>query len=98
MRSTRPFLILAAGALAASLAGASNAYAVNDLHESYIDQLQKNPSLIEPGNESRRYRIGDPRDGYDDRLAARDGYYTRESGYDPRRPRGRVVVEPYRYR
>ncbi len=98
MRSTRAPLLLAAGALVASLAGASAAYAVNDLHESYIDQLQKNPSLLEPGNEARRYRIGDPRDGYDDRLAARDGYYNRDSGYDPRRPRGRVLVEPYRYR
>ena len=95
MRSTRAPLLIAAGALVAALAAGSNAYAVNDLHESYTDQLQKNPALLEPGNEAARYRIGDPRDGYDDRVAASRGYYSRESGYYPVAPRGRVTVSPY---
>lgn len=92
--ATRTPLILAAASLAAALAASSAAYSVNDLHESYTDQLQKNPALLY--NEGARYRIGDPREGLDDRRAAQRGYYSQDSGYNPaRQPRGRVTVEPY---
>ena len=96
MLATKATLILAAaGALAATFAVPSGAYATNDLHESYTDQLQKNPALLDPNNEAARYRIGDPREGYDDRKAAQRGYYSQDSGYYPAAPRGRVVVQPY---
>jgi hypothetical protein len=88
-------LLLAATAALAVGAG-SNSYATNDLHESYVDQLQKNPRLIEPGNDAVRYRVGDPRDGYDERVAAARGYRPYDEGYDDLHPRrGRVIVRPY---
>jgi hypothetical protein len=88
-------LIAATGAVLAALGAGTAANATNDLHESYIDQLQKNPALIEPENQHLRYRIGDPRDGYEDRVAASRGYYNPDSGYYPAPRYGRVYVHPY---
>ena len=90
-------LLAATGVIALAVSAGSPAFATNDLHESYVDQLQKNPRLIEPGNDHLRYTVGDPRDGYDERVARARGYgYGGEDGYaygEPRR--GRVFVRPY---
>jgi hypothetical protein len=88
-------LLAATGVFALAVSAGSPAFATNDLHESYVDQLQKNPRLIEPGSERLRYTVGDPRDGYDERVARARGYGGDE-GYaygEPRR--GRVFVRPY---
>ena len=97
MTRHRTPLILAAGALAAALAASSAADArPSDMGDSYINDLQHNPRLIEPyqGQDSRRYRIGNPYAGYDDRQLARRGYDDADRGYSSM-PRGRVTVEPY---
>jgi hypothetical protein len=89
-------LLAATGLIALAVSAGSPASATNDLHESYVDQLQKNPRLIEPGNERLRYTVGDPRDGYDERVARARGYRDPDEGYDYSGPRrGRVVVRPY---
>ena len=76
--------------LAAALV-ASPALAVKMDGDDYFDVQQKNPAFIEPyADESpARYRIGDPREGLQDR---RDAEYER---YHQRR--GDVRVRPYRY-
>ena len=100
-----PFII-AAGALAAAFALPSDASAQRGgrssggkMGDTFIDDAQKNPRFIEPyaDHDPARYRIGAPREGYYDRQAARDGYYTQGSGYYPYpyRQRGRVYVQPY---
>lgn len=85
MRSLNLPILAMAGVLAAMAAG-SNAQAANDLHESYTDQLQKNPRLIEPGSERLRYLVGDPREGYDERKAAAGMYGPPERRFNPARP------------
>ena len=94
MRATT-LLLAATGAIAVAVTAGSPAFATNDLHESYVDQLQKNPRLIEPGNERLRYTVGDPRDGYDERVAAARGYRESDDGYYQAPRRGRVIVRPY---
>lgn len=97
-----PFII-AAGALAASFALPSEASAApggrggGKMGDTYIDDAQKNPRFIEPyaDQDPARYRIGSPREGFYDRQAARDGYYSQGSGYYPYGRRGRVYVQPY---
>ena len=99
-----PFII-AAGALAASFALTSEASAQRGgqgggkMGDTFIDDAQKNPRFIEPGadHDPARYRIGSPREGFYDRQAAREGYYTQGSGYYPYPygQRGRVYVQPY---
>ena len=74
--------------LAAALA-ATPALAIKMDGDDYFDVQQKNPRFIEPyGDESpARYRIGDPREGLEDRRAAE---YERLYGR-----RGDVRVRPY---
>jgi len=88
-------LLAATGFIALAVSAGSPAFATNDLHESYVDQLQKNPRLIEPGNERLRYTVGDPRDGYDERVAASRGYRESDDDYYQAPRRGRVIVRPY---
>ena len=52
--------------------------------DSYENDMQRNPRLIEPGGEEGRYRAYYGREGWDDRQeAARPA------------PRGRIDVAPY---
>ncbi len=89
-------LLAATGIAALAVSAGSPAFATNDLHESYVDQLQKNPRLIEPGSDRLRYTVGDPRDGYDERVARARGNRGFDEGYDYGEPRrGRVFVRPY---
>ena len=65
--------------------------------DTFIDDAVKNPRFIEPyaDHDPARYRIGAPREGYNDRQAAARGYYIAGSGYYPAPPWGRVYVQPY---
>lgn len=85
--------MLARAALAcfAVALAATPAAAIKMDGDDYADVLQKNPAFLEPGAEDHpaRYRIGDPRDGYDERVRAQ---IQRERPY-----RGDVRVRPYGY-
>ncbi|MDB5512693.1 MAG: hypothetical protein JWR08_2176 [Enterovirga sp.] len=98
-RTARGALIGAAGLAAILSASGANAFSTRGggNGDSYIDDLQKRPELLEPYryNDPSRYRIGNPRAGYEDRQIAREGYVNEGSGYDGPRTRGRVVVRPY---
>lgn len=86
-------LLATSGASAFSSRGGGNG-------DSYVDDLQKRPELLEPYryNDPSRYRIGNPRAGYEDRQLAREGYANEGSGYVSPGARGRVVVTPYHAR
>lgn len=93
------FILVGAAGIAASLTAVTPASAMRgaDTGDSYINDLQHRPELIEPGGyaDPTRYRIGNPQAGYDDRQLARQGIYSEGSGYYPPRPRGRVFIQPY---
>ena len=79
----------AAFAVLAFALAATPALAIKMDGDDYRDIPQKNPAFLEPyADESpARYRVGDPREGYRDRVRAeRGGAY-----------RGDVRVRPYGY-
>jgi hypothetical protein len=89
--------LAATALLALSAVPASADRGKSDNGDSYLNDLQKRPDLIEPyaGQDPSRYRISNPQAGYEDRQLAREGYVNDGSGYRPPRARGRVSVQPY---
>lgn len=91
-------LLAATALLALSALPASADRGKADNGDSYLNDLQKRPDLIEPGRgqDPTRYRISNPQAGYEDRQLAREGYVNEGSGYRPQGyGRGRVSVQPY---
>ena len=103
--------MLARTAAAALIAGlgaitlmAPSVYAIggtSDNGDAYLNDAQRNPRFIEPNGDfdPSRYRASNPQAGYGDRQRSAYGRsaYDDDGYHAPRRPYGRVDVQPYRY-